>query len=115
MVLYAQQLRSSGIMVRCLVIVYSDGDDNESRQKAKDVQRAAQELLKQEIYTLAYVGFSNGGMSQAQLRKMADRLGFPDVLMSGMSQSELRRIFQMASQSTVMASQQTAGPAGIFN
>ena len=114
MVLYAQQLRSSGVMVRCIVIVYSDGADNASRQRAKDVKKAAEELLRHEIYTLAYVGFSARGTNEHALRQMASEIGFPEVLMAGLSHQELRRIFHLVSMSTVRTSQQGASPAGVF-
>ena len=114
MVLYAQQLRQSGVMVRCLVIVYSDGADNASKQQAKDVRRASLELLKQEIYTLAYVGFKSGGINEQELRQLSDDIGFPDILVAGLSRSELRRIFHLASMSTIRVSQQGAARAGVF-
>jgi hypothetical protein len=114
MVLYAQQLRQSGVMVRCLVIIYSDGADNASKQRAQDVRRASLELLKQEIYTLAYVGFKSGGISERELRQLADDIGFPDILVAGLSHSELRRIFHLASMSTIRVSQQGAAKAGVF-
>lgn len=114
MVLYAQQLRQSGVMVRCLVIVYSDGGDNASKQRARDVRRAANELLKHEMYTLAYVGFAAGGIDPTALRRLADDIGFPDVLTAGLSHTELRRIFRLVSQSTVRVSQQGAGKATVF-
>ena len=115
MVLYAQQLRQSGVMVRCIVIVYSDGGDNASRQRAKQIRRAATELLKHEIYTLAYVGFRSGGINHAELRRLADEIGFPDVLAAGLDHQELRRIFNLVSMSTVIMSQQGAMPAGMFS
>ena len=115
MVLYAQQLRQSGVMVRCIVIVYSDGGDNVSKQRAKQIRRAATELLKHEIYTLAYVGFRNGGINPAELRQLADEIGFPDVLAAGLDHQELRRIFNLVSQSTISMSQQGAMPAGMFS
>ncbi|MCB8985045.1 MAG: hypothetical protein H6659_14530 [Ardenticatenaceae bacterium] len=127
MVLYAQQLRQSGIMVRCIVIVYSDGEDNSSRQRAQDVARTARELLKQEMYTLAYVGFVDGGQSaigfktkskvnqaQQQTRRLADEIGFTEALTAGLNQSELRRIFHLVSMSTVRVSQQSTVSAGVF-
>ena len=114
MVLYAQQLRRAGVMVRCIVIVYSDGDDNASKQSAADVRRAVRDLLKHEIYTLAYVGFCSGGLSQKDLRKLADTIGFTEILLAGLSHSELRRIFHLASMSTVRVSQQQGAPAGVF-
>jgi len=114
MVLYAQQLRQSGVMVRCIVIVYSDGADNASRQRAADIRRAVHELLKHEIYTLAYVGFRSGGLSEAELRQLADEIGFPDALAAGLSHEELRRIFHLVSMSTISVSQQRPTPAGLF-
>lgn len=114
MVLYAQQLRRAGVMVRCIVIVYSDGDDNASKQSANDVRRAVRDLLKHEIYTLAYVGFCSGGLNQSDLRKLADTIGFTEILLAGLSHSELRRIFHLASMSTVRVSQQQGTPAGVF-
>ena len=114
MVLYTQQLRQSGVMVRCLVIVYSDGADNASSQHAQDVRRASMELLKQEIYTLAYVGFRSGGIGEAELRLLADEIGFPDILVAGLSHADLRRIFHLASMSTIRVSQQQATTNRIF-
>ena len=114
MVLYAQQLRQSGIMVRCLVIVYSDGDDNASQQASGSVRRAVQELLKHEIYTLAYVGFHSGGINERILRSLADTIGFPEILVAGLNHAELRRVFHMASMSTVRVSQQGAARQQIF-
>ncbi|RMG99960.1 MAG: hypothetical protein D6706_04720 [Chloroflexi bacterium] len=114
MVLYAQQLRQSGVMVRCIVIVYSDGEDNASRQKARDIRRAAEELLKHEIYTLAYVGFRQGGIKQSEVQELANRIGFPEVLTAGLSHKELRRIFHLVSQSTVRVSQQGGVSSVIF-
>ncbi len=114
MVLYAQQLRQSGVMVRCLVIVYSDGADNASKQRAREVRRASLELLKQEIYTLAYIGFKSGGIQERELRQLADDIGFPDILVAGLTHSELRRIFHLASMSTIRVSQQGAARASVF-
>lgn len=121
MVLYAQQLRQSGVMVRGIVIVYSDGADNASKQSARNVRRAAQDLLNQEIYTLAYVGFGmkrplgfNGnGINPVQ--PLADEIGFPHALAAGLDHSELRRIFHLASMSAVQVSQGTAVPTPLFS
>ena len=114
MVLYAQQLRQSGVMVRCLVLVYTDGDDNASAQNASAVRRAAEALLRHEIYTLAYVGFHSGTGAAAILQQQADAIGFPEVLLAGLNHEALRRVFQMASQSTVRVSQGQVGPARVF-
>lgn len=123
MVLYSQQLRQSGITVRCVVIVYSDGADNASKQRAKDVKRTVQELMRQELYTFAYVGFVEKsqrplGFKTGQpdpVQQMAAEIGFVEALTAGLSPAELRRIFYMASQSTVMVSRGAATTAqGLF-
>ncbi len=122
MVLYTQQLRQSGIMVRCIVIVYSDGEDNASQQRARDIQRTAVDLLKQEMYTLAFVGFVAGqpqigfrtGSQPDPVRKLADEIGFTEALTATLNESDLRRIFHMVSMSTVRVSQGGAITANIF-
>ncbi|MCA9977333.1 MAG: hypothetical protein KC413_16355, partial [Anaerolineales bacterium] len=122
MVLYAQQLRQSGVMVRCLVIVYTDGEDNASKQRARDIRHTTAELLKQEIYTLAFVGFVAGqqqmgfrtGSQPDPVRKMADEIGFTEALTANLNESELRRIFHLASMSTVRVSQGGAVTANVL-
>lgn len=112
LVLYAQQLRGSGVMVRGVVIVYTDGEDNASKQRAKDIQRAAADLLRQEVYTLALVGFGlqkpigfSGMFSQSPAQQLAATIGFPIGLDAGLDPTGLRRIFHMASMSTIQVSQ----------
>lgn len=114
MVLYAQQLRQSGLTVRCLVLVYTDGGDNASSQPPDAIRRAVGELLRHDIYTLAYVGFRNGGLSEQELRQMADTIGFPEILTSNLGPGELQRIFRMASMSTISVSRGRSRPQGIF-
>ncbi len=118
MVLYAQQLRQSGLSVQCIIMVYTDGDDNASSQRAADVRRAAEDLLKQEMYTLVFVGFGfkkamgfTGANGRSPAQKAADEIGFPIGLDAGLSPSELSRIFRMASMSAVQVSQQEAETA----
>lgn len=130
MVLYTQQLRASGIMVRGIVIVHTDGEDNASKQRATDVQRAAADLLKQEMYTLALVGFGlkkpvgfvgmTNGPNPLRVRRtpaqeLAAEIGFPIGLDAGLDPAGLRRIFHMASISTIQVSQMGAVPAGLFS
>lgn len=121
MILYAQQLRATGISVRGILLVYTDGEDNASKQRAQDIQKAAADLLKQEIYTLALVGFGlkkqvgfAGTNGRHPAQKLAAEIGFPIGLDAGLGQAELRRIFHMASMSTIQVSQASGLPAGMF-
>ncbi len=109
LVAYGQTLRNNGVRTRCIVIVFSDGDDNGSRAKAHQVRTVSQSLLDQEIYTLAYAGF--GG---ADLQQIAAEVGFPSVITAGSSPSEIRRIFKQVSASVIRASQSTVGAANSF-
>lgn len=123
MVLYAQQLRAGGVTVRGVLIVYTDGEDNASKQQAVDIQRAAADLLRQELYTLALVGFGlkqpvgfvgmRNGRSPAQ--ELAEQMGFPIGLDTALDPAGLRRIFHMASLSTIQVSQMGAAPVACFN
>jgi hypothetical protein len=71
------------------------------------VQTVSKALLDQEIYTLAYVGF--GG---SDLKKIAKEVGFPSVLTSNASASEIRRIFQQVSASIIRGG--AVGANGFF-
>ena len=117
MILYAQQLRQSGVSVRGVIIVYTDGADNASRQSAQEVRRAAQDVLRQELYTLVLVGFGlpkpigftrANGRTPAQ--QLADEIGFPIGLDAGLNAFDLQRIFRLASMTAVQVSQSGAAP-----
>ncbi len=121
MVLYAQQLRSSGVMVRGIIMAYTDGADNASKQTAKDIQKSAEDLLKQEIYSLALVGFGlqkqmgfkdPNGRSPAQI--MAENIGFPVGFDASLNATGLKHIFHLASQSAMQMSQ-TGAAFGVFS
>ncbi len=121
MLLYAQQLRSSGVMVRGIIMVYTDGADNASKQTAQDIQKSASDLLNQEIYSLALVGFGlskqigfagTNGRSPAQ--EMAAEIGFPVGFDANLNANGLRQIFHLASQSAMQMSQ-TGAAFGVFS
>jgi hypothetical protein len=60
------------------------------------------------------VGFSTQSLSEAELRKQASRIGFPDVLVAGLSHEALRRIFHLVSVSTVRVSQNQGTAMSLF-
>ena len=108
MVAYGQMLRDSGLRTRGIVIVFSDGDDNSSAITAQQVRTVSAGLLAQEIYTLAYAGFGS------DLRHIADAVGFPDVITTASSASDLRRIFRQVSASVIRTSQNRVGVSNSF-
>ncbi len=109
LVTYGQRLWDEGVPTRRILFVLSDGGDNASKAKAHEVRTAARALAGDEAYTLAYAGFGS-----IDLQLQADALGFPNVVVTGASESELRRVFRQVSQSVLRVSQGTQPSAGGF-
>ena len=104
-VAYAQELKNHGILTKAVVVAVTDGDDNSSRHRASEVKVIAESLLRQEIYTLALVGFGSGIASRA-----ARDMGFPNFLEADADASSIRRAMNTVSKSVIRASQTTINP-----
>ena len=103
-VAYAQQLRANGTPVRSIAVVITDSYDNASSKfTTRDCAKIAKDLLASEQFILALVGVGN----EADFRAMAKDMGLPDgaVLLAAATASDMRRIFQLVSQSVIRASQ----------
>jgi hypothetical protein len=109
LVAYGQALDQGGVPTKRVLFVLSDGDDNRSRHRADDVRRVAEALRRDEAYTLAFAGFGS-----SDLATLAASMGFSDVLTTGATPAELRRIFRQVSASVVRVSQAAAGAGGGF-
>lgn len=105
-VAYGQDLRNNGIRTRSIVVVISDGGDNVSSHTAAAVKTISQDLLRQEIYTLAFVGLGD----EPYFRQIAGEMGFPEVLTTTNTASEIRRALNMISGSVIRTSQGTIAP-----
>lgn len=105
-VAYGQELRNGGIRTRCIVVVISDGEDNASGHTAASVKTVVQDLLKQEYYTLAFVGFGNS----ATFNAIAADMGFPAVLTAANTPGEIRRALNLISGSIIRTSQAQVMP-----
>ncbi len=108
LIAYGQRLWDEGVPSRRVLFVLSDGGDNSSKANATKVRTLSQALSSDEAYTLAYAGFGPD-----DLRAQADAIGFPNVVVTGATEAELRRIFRQVSQSVLRVSQ-GASPAGGF-
>jgi hypothetical protein len=102
-VAYGQDLRNNGIRTRCIIVVISDGGDNVSSHTDTAVRTVADDLIRQEFYTLAYVGLGDTQF----FNQIASRMGFPNVLTVNSTASDIRRALDMVSGSVIRASQAT--------
>jgi hypothetical protein len=106
-VAYGQQLRDSGIRTRSIVCVMTDGGDNSSSATASSVKTVADDLLRQEFYTLAFVGLGD----ETHFRGVATSMGFNNVLTTANTAGEIRNTLNLISGSVIRASQNQVGAA----
>ena len=100
---YGQTLRDSGTRTKCIVVVFSDGEENCSSISASKVRTISDDLIKQEIYVLSYIFFGD----EKDGDRIAKQIGFPSQhrITASLGESEIRRIFGAVSASVISASQ----------
>ncbi len=101
----AQELAQAGIAVRTVTLIITDGADYGSRRcKPADVAALVADMLAQENHIVAAMGISDGA---TDFRAVFRSMGIPDawILTPGNSSTEIRRAFNVFSQSAVRASQ----------
>jgi len=101
----AQELAQAGIAVRTVTLIITDGGDyGSARCRPADVAAVVQDMLAQENHIVAAMGISDG---TTDFKQVFRAMGIPDrwILTPGNSASEIRRAFQVFSQSAVRASQ----------
>lgn len=101
----AQELAQAGIAVRSVTLLITDGGDCTSkRARPSDVATIVADMLAQENHIVAAMGIDDG---TTDFRKVFRGMGIPDawILTPGNSAPEIRRAFQVFSQSAVRASQ----------
>ena len=111
----AQELAQAGIAVRTVTLIITDGSDyGSTRCKPDDVKALVTDMLSQENHVVAAMGIQDGS---TDFRKVFQSMGIPGrwILTPGNSASEIRRAFQVFSQSAVRASQGAAGLGGFAN
>jgi hypothetical protein len=101
----AQELAQAGIAVRTVTLIITDGGDyGSTRCRPADVAAIVADMLGQENHIVAAMGIHDG---TTDFRKVFRSMGIPDrwILTPGNSASEIRRAFQVFSQSAVRATQ----------
>lgn len=104
----AQEFAQSGVAVRTVTAIITDGADTASGSRSIDkVKSVVTDMLRQENHIIAGMGISDGF---TDFRQVFTEMGIEDrwILTPGNTDSEIRRAFQMLSQSAVRASQNAA-------
>lgn len=113
-VAYAQKLRASGTPVKSIVGIITDGQDEGSRKyRIEDCKKINKDLLLSEQFILAFVGVGNNAQDETRFRLIAEDMGFPDgaALTAGATATEMRKVFNVFSQSAIRASQKAVSAA----
>ncbi|MBN1410165.1 MAG: VWA domain-containing protein [Spirochaetales bacterium] len=110
---YTKSLNDSGIRTKCIVCVFSDGDDNDSKKhKAGDVKLLSEDFLKSEMFYLVYVGYKQS--HEDNLDAIAKKVGYPNMLTTQATESEIRKTMNLVSKSIIRTSQSQVGPSNSF-
>lgn len=103
MLSYMEQLKNNGTNARAVMVILSDGYDNDSQYRASDARQAVQDLLSKEI-TVAFIAFGQDAFG------VADKLGIQPKNVKEVSndESELRRVIDLVSKSAISASKKAS-------
>ena len=103
---YMDQLNNSGVRTRGGLVVFSDGEDNDSDCSAADAADVIAKLLQREV-VVAFVAF--GGAAHG----IAQNLGIPqqNIMETDATPSELRKIWGILSKSAISSSKSAAAGA----
>lgn len=102
---YAQTLARSGVRVRRVSVMLSDGADNSSGSTtAHAVKTIADDMISREMTTLAFIGFGD----KASMTKIGKSMGYPAIwTASELNAKEIRAALEMVSGSVIQGSMGT--------
>ena len=101
----AQEFAQNGVPVRTITLLITDGaDEHSARAGAGEVASLVRDMLADEIHIIAAMGIDNG---TTDFHKVFCAMGIPPawILTPQNSAGEVRKAFQVFSQSAVRASQ----------
>lgn len=113
----SQEFAQAGVPVRTVTLLITDGGDcSSTRATAATVKALVRDMLLQENHVIAAMGINDGS---TDFRRVFQEMGIPDrwILTPGNTASEIRKAFQVFSQSAIAASQgaMLAGLGGFAN
>ncbi len=103
----SREFTSSGVPINTVTLIVTDGHDEGSHHRARDVYPIVQDMLAQELHIVAGMGIDDGDTDfQAIFRSM----GIPDnwILTPQSDPHDIRRAFQLFSRSAISASSNQA-------
>jgi uncharacterized protein YegL len=109
---YVKELNDNGIRTKCIVVVFSDGEDNDSKYGSDTVKALAEDFIRSEMFYLVYVGYKQD--ADSNLEAIAKKVGFPNSITTNATESEIRKTMDLVSKSIVRTSQTQIGPANSF-
>lgn len=103
-----KEFEDAGVQVRTITSIISDGADTSSRARAAQVKAVVEDMLKKERHIIAFMGVDDGG--QTDFMKMALEMGVRKewILTPKNDPKEIRKAFNVLSQSAIRASQNAA-------
>ena len=104
----AREFADAGVPARTVTLLLTDGADQHSvLASAKDVRAIVEDLRRQESHIVAGLGVSDGA---TDFKRVFREMGIEDkwILTAGANAQEIRKAFQLFSQSAVRASQAAA-------
>lgn len=108
----AREFTEAGVAVRTVSLLITDGlDEHSTRARATDVKAIVDDMRRAETHVVAAMGIDSGG---TPFRKVFREMGIEDrwILTPGNTPSEIRRAFQVFSQSAAQISQSGLPPTG---
>ncbi len=100
-----REFADSGVPARTITLIVTDGADQHSSSSALDVKPLVEDMLRQECHIIAAMGIKDD--AGADFKRIFQQMGVQDewILTPGNSETEVRKAFQVFSQSAVRASQ----------
>lgn len=104
----SQEFADNGVPVRTVTLIITDGADEHSyRTKPQDIASVVEDMLRTENHIIAAMGIDD---NYTNFRQVFREMGIRDewILTPGNSEQEIRKAFQLFSQSAVRVSQSGA-------
>ena len=111
----AQEFMRNGVVARSVTLIITDGADQHSRRaSARDVAALVRDMGRSEAHIVAAMGISDG---TTDFRAVFREMGIEDrwMLTPGNNPGEIRKAFQVFSQSAVRASRAASFSQGVIS